>query len=202
MLRRDRHPAAVVETSSGSFQAWLTVAAEDVAPDLASSVARLLAARYGGDAGAANGGQLGRLPGTTNRKAKHRDAAGRFPFALIHHARAGVDPGGWRLLEEAAAQLIKSARRPVDGDGSTAALHRRAPEEEAEEAARRIRLVLPAGAVLDQSRVDMAVARRLLARGASASYVAAVMAAGGHARGRSEHGVRDYVLRTVAGASS
>ncbi|MBP0447733.1 hypothetical protein J8J14_23560, partial [Roseomonas sp. SSH11] len=67
-------PAAVVESSPGSLQAWVTVAEEPVEPVLADALAKRLATRFGGDRFAARASQAGRVPGFTNRKARHLDA--------------------------------------------------------------------------------------------------------------------------------
>jgi hypothetical protein len=73
-------PAAVVATSPGRLQAWLTLSASHIAPEHARAVARLLARRYGGDPGATSPLQPGRWPGYTNPKPGYRDSAG--PLSL------------------------------------------------------------------------------------------------------------------------
>ncbi len=80
------NPCAVVETSSGNFQAWLKHAA--VFPKLLGTfAAQTLASRYGADPSAADWRRFGRLPGFTNCKQKYRKTDGLFPFVrLEHHA--------------------------------------------------------------------------------------------------------------------
>ncbi len=75
-------PCAVVETSSGNFQAWLRHAT--VFPNLLGTfAARTLASRYGADPSAADWRRFGRLPGFTNCKPKYRKANGLFPFVRL-----------------------------------------------------------------------------------------------------------------------
>ncbi|MYE81301.1 MAG: hypothetical protein F4X36_05550, partial [Gammaproteobacteria bacterium] len=58
-------PAAVLETAPGSFQAWLRLGREP-GPGLATGVAQVLAARYGGNPAAADARRLGRAAGFLN----------------------------------------------------------------------------------------------------------------------------------------
>ena len=58
-------PCAVVETSSGNFQAWLKHA-EVYPAALSTLAAQTLARRYGADPNAADWRRFGRLPGFTN----------------------------------------------------------------------------------------------------------------------------------------
>ena len=44
---------------------------------------KLLAARFGADKGAADWRRFGRMPGFINRKPKHQDVKGRYPFARL-----------------------------------------------------------------------------------------------------------------------
>lgn len=76
-------PAAVVETSPGSFQVWLRHT-QPLSKELGTLAAKLLAARFQGDTSAADWRRFGRAPGFTNRKLQHRDARGFFPFARLH----------------------------------------------------------------------------------------------------------------------
>ncbi len=75
-------PCAVVETSTGNFQAWLKHAA--VFPKLLGTfAAQTLAYRYGADPSAADWRRFGRLPGFTNCKPKYRKPDGLFPFVRL-----------------------------------------------------------------------------------------------------------------------
>jgi len=79
-------PSLVVETSPGNFQAWLDHG--QVLPQRASTLAaRTLAAKFGGDKGAADWRHFGRLAGFTNRKAKYQSQEGAYPFVRIIDAR-------------------------------------------------------------------------------------------------------------------
>jgi hypothetical protein len=75
-------PCAVVETSTGNFQAWLKHTR--VFPKLLSTfAAQTLAARYDADPSAADWRRFGRLPGFTNCKPKYRKENGLFPFVRL-----------------------------------------------------------------------------------------------------------------------
>jgi hypothetical protein len=75
-------PCAVVETSSGNFQAWLRH--PDILPKLLGTLAaQTLAARYDADPSAADWRRFGRLPGFTNCKPKYRKPDGLFPFVRL-----------------------------------------------------------------------------------------------------------------------
>ncbi len=66
-------PAAVVETSPGSFQAWLRHA-QPLPKELGTLAAKTLAERFGADPSAADWRRFGRAPGFTNRKPQYRKA--------------------------------------------------------------------------------------------------------------------------------
>ena len=75
-------PCAVVETSTGNYQAWLKHTT--VLPKLLGTfVAQTLAARYGADPSAADWRRFGRLPGFTNCKPKYKQDNGLFPFVRL-----------------------------------------------------------------------------------------------------------------------
>jgi hypothetical protein len=79
-------PAAVVETSPGSFQAWLRHE-QPLSKELGTLAAKTLAARFGADQSAADWRRFGRAPGFTNRKPQHQNVQGLYPFArLTSHA--------------------------------------------------------------------------------------------------------------------
>ncbi len=79
-------PTLVVETSPGNYQAWLNHG--QVLPQRVSTIAaRTLAAKFGGDKGAADWRHFGRLAGFTNRKAKYQSQDGAYPFVRIIDAR-------------------------------------------------------------------------------------------------------------------
>jgi len=82
-------PCAVVETSSGNFQAWLKHSALYPAT-LSTFVAQTLARRYGADPNAADWRRFGRLPGFTNCKPKYRRENGFFPYVLLR-SNSGVE---------------------------------------------------------------------------------------------------------------
>ncbi len=79
-------PAAVVETSPGNFQAWLRHG-RPLAKELGTLAAKVLAVQFGADTNAADWRRFGRAPGFTNRKLRHRNSEGLYPFTrLVNHS--------------------------------------------------------------------------------------------------------------------
>jgi hypothetical protein len=199
-------PAATVLTSPHNHQCWLRVAEPGAGPqpEVATEVGRLAAERYGGDPGAVAATQLGRLPGLANRKAMHQRRDGSYPFVLLLSTSHGPDPAAADLLAEARARVEERRRgwpaTGLDTDRARGALRDRSPQEEYAEAERRLRAALPPGTPLDRSRLDHALARRLLRRGAGRERVAHVLHAGERAAAMTAADAEAYVARTVAAA--
>ncbi len=116
-------PAAVVETSPGSFQAWLRHT-QPLSKELGTLAAKTLAEQFGADHSAADWRRFGRAPGFTNRKPQHRNPQGQYPFArLVNHsgqAFAAAEPFHTQLLatqqqieQQRAALRLSFAARPV-----------------------------------------------------------------------------------------
>lgn len=106
-------PAVITQTSPGNHQAWVRIAAAPIAEHLATAAAAELARRYAGDRGAVSWRQYGRLAGFTNRKAKHRQADGHYPFVLQLRSRPGVAPAAADLLGAVSASVTAPARSSV-----------------------------------------------------------------------------------------
>lgn len=116
-------PAAVVETSPGSFQAWLRHS-QPLSKEVGTLAAKMLAEQFGADHSAADWRRFGRAPGFTNRKPKHRTAQGLYPFArLISHSGQSFPAAAPFLVsltvrhqkaeqERAAVRLSFAARPP------------------------------------------------------------------------------------------
>ena len=99
-------PAAVVETSPNNFQAWLRHT--DVLPRaLSTAAARVLAARFRGDPGAADWRHFGRMPGFTNPKPKHRRANGQAPFVLLRSQVGTIFPEATIFRTEVEEELSR-----------------------------------------------------------------------------------------------
>lgn len=105
-------PSAVVMTSKGNYQAWITVARESIESDLATAIARYLAQRYGGDSCSARFSQLGRLPGFTNRKEMY-ESNGIYPFTkLARPSKRGIPFGVGHLINEAQKLIDEDSNPP------------------------------------------------------------------------------------------
>ena len=107
-------PAAVIETSHGSFQAWLRHE-QPLCKELGTLAAKSLAARFGADGSAADWRRFGRAPAFTNRKPKYRNASGLFPFARLigdtGEVFSAVSAFQIQLLELQRQTELDSARR-------------------------------------------------------------------------------------------
>jgi hypothetical protein len=162
---RQHRPAAVVVTSPGNLQVWLTLSAVPVEPALAEAAAKLLAAYYSGDLCAARATQPSRIPGLSNRKPKRLNVAtGLYLYALLLRADGpAVDPAGAALLEEARAMVARAARATEETKQlqvGPSRLPSRSPADEHGAGIAWLQASLPPGVTLDRSRADYAIARR------------------------------------------
>lgn len=103
-------PCALVETSPNNFQAWLKHEAE-LPQELATESAKVLSRTYGADLNAAGWLRFGRLAGFTNRKPKHQQSNGYFPFVRLHDASG-------RVFSQAGAFHTKLLDFQADGNAS------------------------------------------------------------------------------------
>ncbi|WP_159349539.1 DNA-primase RepB domain-containing protein [Roseomonas harenae] len=204
-LCRHHRPAAVVSSSPGSLQAWLTLSDTPIVPALADAAAKILAARYGGDLCAARASQPGRIAGFTNRKPKHQaGGTGLFPYALLLRDDGPIiDPGGAALLREAREALAKSPSPLTHPAPLTGSAQLQRPPAEAHAAGlERVIASLPPGVTLDRSRADYAIARRLVSRGFLVVEVVSVLLAGERARGMPSAAAQAYARRTAEAAAA
>lgn len=181
-------PAVVVETSPGSYQAWVRLG-EPVPADVRSEIARTLAARYGGDTAAADAHQSGRLAGLTNQKPRHR-RGGLAPFVLLHSYAGRVAEAARALIETARAAL--ATRREAQAVEVTPA-----PDADADLVAwwRDGHAVAPSGR--DLSSVDWHLTHLALASGCPAEDVVAALEAVSDRKG--SHAA-NYAVQTVTKA--
>jgi RepB DNA-primase from phage plasmid len=99
-------PCVVVETSPGNLQAWLNHG-EILPKDLSTAAARALAQQFGGDKGAADWRHFGRLSGLTNRKPRHQQATGLYPFVQLIEAQGIVYPKAQGFLATVRRELAR-----------------------------------------------------------------------------------------------
>jgi len=113
-------PCAVVETSSGNFQAWPKHAT--LFPKLLGTfAAQTLASRYGADPSAADWRRFGRLPGFTNCKPKYRKPDGLFPFVRLK-AHAGEQYIKAEAFEQEITQLYQAREQEREARRELASL--------------------------------------------------------------------------------
>jgi hypothetical protein len=105
-------PALVVETSPDNFQVWLQHG-QVLSKDLSTAAAKTLARRFGGDQGSADWRHFGRLAGFTNRKEKHRQADGYFPYVRLLEATGTQYPEAARFLREVETELKAAVEASV-----------------------------------------------------------------------------------------
>jgi hypothetical protein len=119
-------PAVLVQTSPGNFQAWLNHGRK-LPADLSSTIAQCLAERFGGDVKAAAWRQYGRLAGFTNRKEKHKQLNGLFPFVRLVEVSARVYETAEDFVAAAAAELERA--KAVITESQTAYLSKAQPRK-------------------------------------------------------------------------
>ena len=111
-------PAAVVETSPGSFQAWLRHE-QPLCKELGTIAAKTLAEQFGADRSAADWRRFGRAPGFTNRKPQHRNELGFYPFAGLRghigqpFAAAGAFHARIMTLQQSVEEERAAIRRSI-----------------------------------------------------------------------------------------
>ncbi len=104
-------PSLVLETSTGNYQAWIRLVAQGVTVqyEVMGAAARTLAQTYGGDPRAVSPRQPGRLPGFTNRKPKHQQPNGNYPYVRLISSESGrIATAGSHLLER--VTIVDTAR--------------------------------------------------------------------------------------------
>ncbi|MFA7496440.1 MAG: DNA-primase RepB domain-containing protein [Acidithiobacillus sp.] len=111
MKRDGLAPCCVIETSPRNFQAWVRLTYQPVTPALLKAAARLLATRYEGDLASAASSHYGRLAGFTNRKEKHRQASGLYPYVLCREATGNRARLGETLIFAAGEAEVKQPAR-------------------------------------------------------------------------------------------
>jgi hypothetical protein len=185
-------PAVIVETSPGNFQAWLNHG--KVLPrEVSSAAARDLAQKFDGDRGSADWRHYGRLAGFTNRKEKHRQQDGQFPFVRLIHSGGDVYPAAADFIGEVEAKL-ESARENAErlrqraGNG---AWRRHATVKTIDDFRRDPRY---SG---DGNRVDLAYAVYALSHGASDEQVRNAIASRDLSHKGNEKRQADYIERTI-----
>jgi len=106
-MRMDKFAlSALVETSTGKFQAWIAVSREDLPVPVATALGKLIAKRYNGDKGSTNAFHVGRLPGLRNKKLQYRSGPGDGgPLVLLRLARQGP------MIPDGMDKLIRDAER-------------------------------------------------------------------------------------------
>lgn len=77
-------PCLLIETSPGNYQAWVMLREVPQEREVAVNICQELAVLFSADMGSAEPDHVGRLPGFTNRKPKHKKPDGLYPFVRLH----------------------------------------------------------------------------------------------------------------------
>jgi len=186
-------PALVIETSPGNFQAWLKHPC--VLPkEVSTAVARSLAKDFGGDIGAADWRHFGRLAGFTNRKLRHRDSGGLFPFVKLCEASGALYDGAERLISQAELQLADEKQRRAD-------IRHTVVSDRPSRALKSIEQFranpIYAG---DATRIDLAYAIYALSHGASVEQIEETIRTRDLSHKGGERRQADYLARTITKA--
>jgi hypothetical protein len=194
MKQEGFHPAVVVQTSLGNYQAWLRHG-ERLEQQVSTAAARALAEKFGGDGGAADWRHFGRLSGFSNRKPSHQDVVtGLYPFVRLVEAEGAVYPAAAPFVAEIRRQVERrnqerarlDTRRPVADPGPLRTI-------EAFRADPRY-----AG---DGNRIDLAWAIHALSHGAAQEEVAAAIRSRDLSKKGSQRRQDAYVERTLVQAA-
>lgn len=184
-------PAVLVETSPGNFQAWLRLG-EPLPADVRREAAQILATRYGGDPGAVDAHQSGRLAGFTNPKPAYKTPRGS-PFVLLHTFAGRVVEAARDLIDAARSALAKRIEAEALQPDLTPS-----PDADADLVAwwRAGHAAAPAGKSL--SEVDWHLTHLALGVGRSAEDVAAALEVTADRKGKH---ASDYAIQTVSKAA-
>lgn len=100
-------PAAVVETSPHSHQAWIRLTDHPLNPEVATTASKAIAAHYAADSNSANWRHFGRLAGFTNRKPEHTTKTGHNPWVLCHESNGRQASRGVEIAKRADQAVIE-----------------------------------------------------------------------------------------------
>ncbi len=184
-------PALVIETSPNNFQAWLNHG-RVLSKALSTAVAKELAAKFGGDGGAADWRHFGRLAGFTNRKEKHRNPdTGLFPFVRLIEAHAGPYDAAAQFVGTVEQELARQSERRASFSGrvpfSTHDRRMKGIEE----------FRCDARYAGDGTRIDLAFAIYALAHGLATAEVEAAIRSRDLSHKGNEKRQDDYIDRTI-----
>lgn len=197
-------PAAVIETSPLNFQSWVRVSEQPIEENLATRVAKILAARYGGDANSADWRHFGRLAGFTNRKPQYAGSNG-YPFVLAHECNGRIALEAEKLTLEAREFLLATHIAKIKKTPSKCHLNgneghlKTDPVTFFQKAAASIQEEFKSET--DFSRLDWMIARQMIYAGFDKEKIIhALEEASPELETRKSGHVTDYVHRTVSKA--
>lgn len=196
--------SALIESSPNNWQAVIKYAAS-LSPAQRKIFERALQKRFNSDVGAADGQHFFRLAGFTNRKIKHQQKDGRFPFCkLIQFTKNSK-------MSEGAVNFLNIAKNQIDLDSSKVKDGERLLEREigktwagkkgnlsAEFASAHQKLKIFYGKKYDPSVADFSIAKRFLKAGWALESVADGIKSGSpNLQERKVGHIEDYINLTV-----
>jgi hypothetical protein len=134
-------PCLLIETSPANYQAWLMLEKAPQDRQDAKAICRELAERFNADLASAEPDHVGRLPGYTNRKEKHRGKGsdGGFPFVILRksqHRLSTFHPQGGRVVvpdEPYRRKETKNSQSERDFGLACGMIEEKLPDSEIEE---------------------------------------------------------------------
>lgn len=195
--------ALIIETSRENFQVWIKLH-KPVLPEIKSQIAKNVTKFAHGDPASAEKRHYGRLAGFTNRKEKHKDEAGKFPFCLCRQSSGDVTSKSRELIERAERDIIdvginnrknmmiEKEENRINIENIVDLFTKYMKEWESKQTG-----------TLDRSKGDFAVAARLIQEGHSPDAIqAAMMQASPAIETRKRKNVAAYAARTVEAAKA
>ncbi|PSD28844.1 DNA topoisomerase [Stenotrophomonas maltophilia] len=185
-------PALVLESSPNNYQAWVAHGAT-LEKDVSTAVAKALAERFGGDPSSADWRHFGRLAGFTNRKPKHQQQDGRYPFVKVIESEGRIAPGSAALIAQVTGELTR--QRALDAERRASYRPAPAPADRSLKSIDDFRNCGSYGG--DQHRVDLAYATYALKKGVPIAEVESALRSRDLSHKGSARRQSDYVERTI-----
>jgi hypothetical protein len=191
-------PAVLTQTSPWNWQAWLRLSDAPLDRATRKAAARHLAVTYGADQASADGHHYGRLAGFTNRKPRHVDDMGRYPWVLLERSNGLVAANGQTILEAVAQQAAAQPQlSPIPQAIQNAGPVPVGMDDFAAWYAEVLNFFILERVVVDYNRVDWAVTSVALRNGVTYDVLASafLMHSPMIADRKAGH-INDYMLRT------
>ncbi len=201
VLERMKHsgftPALIVETSPENFQAWVNHG-KTLPKATSTAAARALAEKFDGDRGSADWRHFGRLAAFTNRKDKHRQPGGHYPYVRLVHSTGEIYERAEEFVSEVETAVEKAR---VDSERRRESVRRRGGSQNAGAVKGIEEFRLDSRYKSDGSRIDLAYAVHALSHGVSEDDVRRAIGSRNLTKKGSPERQLDYIDRTLRKAA-